>query len=430
MGSIEAAASEAGCSGSESGSRRGPWFHRYVEPRLTEPIDECASERDALRLRNRGATYEAIGQALGFSRGKAHHLVRAGQKRAVDDAYEVARPPGRSGERTRERGSELLGRLDLDFRRVHRVLENHLDLDGESSNDAAPRLRVASLEADFAEGWGRLAERLAGLDTAKPRDRKRGGADSGLCRSVRRSFVALLRIAAEADAVLRDQVRETFVVAVFGRDLAELAEILEIECPPAPPLPTDSPGLESGAGAGESNREEVTLDRDARRRRNERIVTARVGGASVTEVARVYGLSTRQVCRIMAEHRSGRRVAPPAVLEAMDEAVCALRRDLRDIDERTDDAEDSVTRVRLCAERLSLVDGYVSVLSMGGWLSAEAWVAARKNAAALGRYREEFASEANERLRRLLKEHDVAPEVIELALDEVLIAAGLEEWLH
>jgi DNA-directed RNA polymerase specialized sigma24 family protein len=75
-----------------------------VAPRLTEPIDrERASEREAFRLRERGATYKEIGEALGVSDGKAHHMVRVAHQRAVNDAFDVIRPPGQTRKRTPER---------------------------------------------------------------------------------------------------------------------------------------------------------------------------------------------------------------------------------------------------------------------------------------------------------------------------------------
>jgi hypothetical protein len=177
----------------------------------------------------------------------------------------------------------------------------------------------------------------------------------------------------------------------------------------------------------------VALDAGARWRRNERIVTARLGGASVGDVAAAEGLSRRQVRRIMAEHRSGRHVAAPAALEVMDEAVCAIRRELAQIDEVTDDDDDDpATRIRLGAERIGLLGSYVSVLRNGGWLSPEGVAQARKDAPGIAALREEFATEANQRLRRLFGEIGVPDEVAEAAYDQVIIAAGmgsiLEDW--
>jgi hypothetical protein len=399
-----------------------------VELLRADAVDETrASEREALWLRKRGEHYRAIGRALGCSGGQAHHKVRAAHERALEDAYDLLRPPGRDAEPSPERAAQLLDRLALDFRRVRRVTENHLDPSSDTATDVVARRRVARFEAAFAKGLGQLTARADALEAASSRAGKKRGADKGLCRRVERSFAGLFGVAAELDAVLREHVSEEFVRAVFGRDLAELAAILEIECTPAPPLParfclTESDELPEPPA--------VALDAEARWRRNERIVTARLGGASVGEVAAAEGLSRRQVRRIMAEHRSGRHLASPAALEVMDEAVYAIRRELAQIDEVTDDDDDDpATRIRLGAERIGLLGNYVSVLRNGGWLSPEGVAQARKDAPGIAALREEFASEANQRLRRLFGEVGVPDELAEAAYDEVIIAAGMGEWL-
>lgn len=96
-----------------------------MDPVSLEPENQALA-RQALLLRDRRMTFAAIGKALGFSGGKAHHLVKQAQLKRADDAREVARLPGRIREKTRERGSELLSRLGLDFRRVRHVVRQPL----------------------------------------------------------------------------------------------------------------------------------------------------------------------------------------------------------------------------------------------------------------------------------------------------------------
>jgi hypothetical protein len=401
-----------------------------MDPLHDEAVDEeRASEREALRRRQLGATYKAIGKALGVSEGKAHHMVRAAHQRAVDDAHEVARPPGKPGKRTPERGLTLLDRLALDLRRVYRVIDDHVDLVAGHGTDLVVRRRVAGIEDQFTGPWDRLAERVEAFEATKRRARRRGGAKKGLCRDVERGFADLLEIAGELNPVLGDEYQRQFARAVFGRDLAELAEILGLECPPATPLPDSKPGVPPGHDAAPPA---IALDADARRRRNERIVTARVGGASVSDVARAEGITTRHVRRIMAEHKDGRYVASPRALEVMEETVGAMDRELREFDQRIwelgHESGDSRTRLGLTAEWTSQVERHVSVLRNGGWLSPESVAQARKDAPLVDELREQFAATTNERLRAVLEEHGTDPTLIELVVDQVMIGAGLEDW--
>jgi transposase-like protein len=403
-----------------------------------EQEDQTLARR-ALILRDRGTTYAAIGKALGFSGGKAHHLVRLARPMRADDAREVTRSPGRRGAKTPSHGSELRRRLGLDYGRVRRVVENRIDLSDEATPATGVRERLIWIDAEFEVGCGWFDEALSDLRTRM--DEGSGGIPSAegpeasaewkeeQCLSVERSFADLLRIAVDAEPVLREEVGEDFVLGVFGRDLAELAEVLGIEFTPATEVPQPSPGHGTGSTAHREPEPQVSLDASARSQRNERIVTARLAGASASEVAEAYEVSPRQVRRIMAEHRRGRHVAAPAAIDAMDKALGAMGDDLEQLEGRVAGSSDPEELLQQVEHRVTRLAASGSLLVKAGVFSADMYAVRQSGEEAERRTRLQVAKAVNGRLRRLFKDRGVAQDLIELAVDEVMDATGVEELL-
>jgi transposase-like protein len=408
-----------------------------MDPPSLEPETRALARR-ALILRDRGTPYAAIGKALGFSGGKAHHLVRQAQPMRADDAREVGRPPGRPGAKTPSRGAELRRRLGLDYRRVRRVVENRIDLSDEETPATDVRERLIWIDAEFEVGCRWLDEALSDLrirlDEGSGGIRSAEGPEASTewkeeqCLSVEQRFADLLRIAVDAEPVLRE-VGEDFVLGVFGRELAELAELLGIEFTPATEAPRPSLGHGTGSTAHREPEPPVSLDAGARSQRNERIVTARLSGASATEVAEAYGVSTRQVRRIMAEHRRGRYVVAPAVIDAMGKALEAMGDDLEQLEGRVVDTSDPEEILQQVEDRVTRLTAIGPLLVNAGVFSPHMYAVRQSGEAAERRTRLQVTREVNGRLQRLLKDCGVTQDVIELAMDEVMEGTGVEELL-
>ena len=401
----------------------------YDDPRDDAGTAPDERARRALILRDRGDTYATIGRQLGVSRGNAHHLVKAGLERRVEAALEVARPPGATREPTPERGRELLGRLRRDLDKVDHLLALHFDHGEEQAEfecSRGERTRV-----DFEAGIGGIEAELAPpTQQSQPGPRRKGKARAAAAlRAVERSFIELLKSAVAADESLRREVGQDFVLWVFDRDLVELADILRVPFDPTasldrPPSLGTAPTDEDEASAPGASR--LPLDAPGRARRNERIVTARLGGAAIDEVAKHYGVSPRQVRRLMAAHREGRFAGAQASFDAASGALKQIARDREDLGE-LGAAADTKTRIRIACQRARLLEREVSVMREAGMISPEAFAAAQQVDAAVADARIEWTRNANRRVRALLEEHDIAPQVIEDAIDQILIAAGFEE---
>jgi hypothetical protein len=158
-------------------------------------------------------------------------------------------------------------------------------------------------------------------------------------------------------------------------------------------------------------------------------VTARLAGASASEVAEAYEVSPRQVRRIMAEHRRGRHVAAPAAIDAMGKALRALGDDLEQLEGRVAGSSDPEELLQQVEDRVARLAASGSLLVKAGVFSADMCAASQSGEAAERRTRLEVTSDMNGRLRRVLKDCGVSQDVIEQAIDAVIDETGVEELL-
>jgi DNA-directed RNA polymerase specialized sigma24 family protein len=374
----------------------------------------------ALLLRVQGHPYAEIGFQLECSKGKAHHLVSSARERQIELARELARPPGRVTEPTRERARQLLGRLELDFERLERLLHTHFVSDYDPLS-LAERLEPRS--ATFA--WNRAVLESA-LEPEQRQQRPLGvEASADTCSELERSFGELVAITVEADRTLREEIGPAFILAIFRRDLHELAQILGLD-PPAE-WDAEPPQIEGADQVPvDSEPAGMPLDAAGRRRRDERIVAARLGGVPVRELAEGYGISRRQVRRIVKRHREEHYVASNSVERALEGAVSSLLGDLAALDELDASALGAEEQRRIHERRMATMSRLAAILRDSG-MTTEAYAAKRRADAAVAEARFDWVAGANAEVQRLFDQSEVEPDIREAVIEAILRSGGLEK---
>jgi transposase len=394
--------------------------------------------RQALHLRERGETYAEIGKALSVSRGKAHHMVRAEYERCAEDARDVARPPGRAREPSAERSSELLGRVTLDSSRVNRVISNHLDPTADEAGHLRSRLEQISLALD--EGVATLEGPLSPARTTGHQEpRHQHNSTRRALSRIEQSFTELVGIAVEVDPTLREEVGEAFVLSVLSRDLEELAEIIGIPFTSA--AATDDVLLPPGTPPAASDDASVSvhglmpLDREGRHWRDERIVTARISGSPVKEVAKMYRVSERHVRRVLAAYHRDRSGDAPGVFDAVAQAHAQLRRGFDVLEAQRAAHHDQARHIApVHGKQVGLLEREALAMRGAGLpfarlFSPEAYAAGWQMQAAVEDARFDWTVSANRRVRRLLEERGVPSETVEAVIDEIVAPPSPEDLL-
>ncbi len=400
------------------------WFYERVAPPYAPPDDEARTlAQAALFRRDRGDSYATIGKAFGISKGKAHHFVGWAQDRRVVAAQEVLRPPGQLRSQLPGRHRELLARLRLDFSRVRRVIDQRIDFSEGGKGTTNLRRRLDRIETEFADGCAALelsrasGQRLGGKGAKRP-------AEEG-CRRVETSFTKLLRMATEADPVLRQGTCEQHVLAVFGRDLEELASLLGIEFQASAELPDRRSGIRSVEETAPAE-PAARLDAKARRERDRRIVMARLGGAKVRELAEENDLTPRQIHRIMANYRESSSLGP-VVAKALDDGVATLNQALRELDRKTAESSDAETRFKLIEERTAHLAAAAVRLRRAGLFSPEMYATRKRDD---HQARAKLTADINHQLREWSKKRKIDPEVADEVIELVVKVASVDVFFE
>lgn len=368
-------------------------------------------ERDlafsVLRGREAGATYRSIAYDLGLSPGKAQHLVKDLVKARQQAAWALTRPPSRRYRAHRPEPGEVLGRLRDDMLAIEQLLTGYPDEESIFEDAIAAGDRV------FFDAAATIRRVLAGIDDVDV---------AGELASIEVAFVELLLLAHKLDPTLRDEVDAGEVLATFHRDLEVLAGVTGSDLGDLADSwkdresrlrPTGNPPLPSS---------KAPMGREKRRSRNEAIVRARLSGTPANMVAEGFGISTRQVRRVMVEHRAGSFGAAPAAIAAAEEAVEGIT---RQIDQHAASGEGATAQERavLAREALALHDARVEIYRQAGLLTHGA---IRTAAAAAAGARCDQLAEINGAIRKSLTAHGIEREVIEDVIDQVIEVSGVE----
>lgn len=395
------------------------------ERRTDDDLDQEAA-RVASKLRARGLGYREIGAQLGVSGGEAHHLVAEAQGLFDRDVDQLLRPPGRVRRKDVDRARELHTRLRHDYERARTIALNHVDTDTEAGT--LQSVRIETLDSKVGELD--LAARLLG---EKPRGevlegQPTTGADAAHALGVelprlRAAFMAMLKLATGLDATLRDQ--ETVdVLAVFDRDLDELRKLAGLEV-----------GQERVAQGAEkltaqvevAERARVQLSRPDRDQRDQGIVEARLRGVPVREVAGSYGLTQRQVRRIVSKHRAGKYAGAEAAVEAVDDRNRVLSEELRHLEQKLEIAPTDHARSELLKRQSKVSAQQIELLRLSGILSPDLGAALVRN---LGRFDVKPSPDSIASINRIIKVHlsdaGVKADVIEGLIDKMIEDSGAD----
>jgi transposase len=362
----------------------------------TSPIDPepDALALSALHLRELGETYRLIGEVLGVSKGTAHRLVQRGHEICLARADLVMRVPSRKRGPTRQWAEELLGRLRLDFERVYAI-----------ALDFADPTELGRMQ----EGFNKGADLLASLISQDSGPRR--GLRMALIQ-VTRSFHGVLREAGRREA-FAEEVDSEHVADVFRQDALSLGAIISPRAKPQ--LPRWEAGEADGREIQGSRKRARKLSRKEREGRDLQIELAHAQGATAGEIAELYGLTERQVRRVLAKRR---REAPPLDRRNAEEISHAVLRACRRVVEIGDTADAGSSPAEFGPSFASMIDAVALLKDVGaipaGGLNGAAWRLWDRT---------ETVAQINRRVREMLSSAECNLELIDRVTDTVIAEA-------